>query len=73
MVKTDRTFLPNTAGGLVAETGVVVRLLELEATVLGSEELKETDCGAGVSTAENLMKEQTYLLICMCVCACVYI
>lgn len=33
-----------------------MKLLELETTVLGSEALKETDCGdgAGVSTAENL-------------------
>lgn len=41
------------------------------ATVLGSEELKVKDCGAGagagVSTAENLTKEQTHLHNCVCV------
>lgn len=38
----------------MADSGEVVRVLELETTVLGSEELKEKDCGAGVSNAENL-------------------
>lgn len=40
----------------MAESGGAVKLLELETTVLGSEALKERDCGdgAGVSTAENL-------------------
>lgn len=49
-------FLPNTAGGLVAEIGGVIKLLELETTAFGSGELKEKDCGAGagVSNAENL-------------------
>lgn len=54
------TFLLNTAGGLAADSGGVARLLELETTVLGSEELKEKDCGAGVSNAENLEKEKTF-------------
>lgn len=36
----------------------MVRLLELETTALGREELKEKDCGAGVSNAENLGREK---------------
>lgn len=45
----------------MAESGGAVKLLELETTVLGSEGLKEKDDGAGggVSSAENLGKEQT--------------
>lgn len=41
---------------------MLVRLLELEATVFESGELKVKDCraGAGVSTAENLMNKQSH-------------
>lgn len=40
----------------MTESGGAVKEVELETTVLGSEELKEKDCGvgAGVSSAENL-------------------
>lgn len=49
----------------MAESGGVVKLLELEATVLGSKGLKGKDCGAAVSSAENLGKQQTdFLSIC---------
>lgn len=56
----------------MAESGGAVKLLELDTTVLGSEEeLKEKDCGAGagVSNAENLGKERTD---CLSICMCVY-
>lgn len=43
----------------MAESDGVVKLVELETTALGREELKEKDCGAGVSNAENLQKEKT--------------
>lgn len=43
----------------MAESEGVVKLVELETTAFGREELKEKDCGAGVSNAENLQKEKT--------------
>lgn len=45
---------PNTADGLGADSEGVLKLVELEAAVLGRGELKEKDCGAEVSNAENL-------------------
>lgn len=55
--------LLNTAGGggLMVESAGAGKIVELGTTALGSEELKEKDCGdgAGVSNAENLKKEQT--------------
>lgn len=44
----------------------VLKLEELETTALDTGGLKEKDCGAGVSNAENLQKENTdFFLICI--------
>lgn len=55
VVWTGRTGA-NTAGGLVAEAGGAVKLLEFDTIVLGEEEIKEKGCVAGAvfSTDENL-------------------
>lgn len=49
------SFLPNAGSGLVIVSEGVVKLVELELDLL-IEELKEKDCGAGVSNVENLKK-----------------
>lgn len=56
-----RTFLPNRAGGLVAAGAGAVKPIELGTPLLTKGEANEKDCeaGAGVSSAENLGKEQT--------------
>lgn len=49
------SFLPIADGGLVVVSEGVVKLVELELDLL-MEVLKEKDCAAGVSNAENLKK-----------------
>lgn len=49
----------------MVESGVAVKVLEVDTAVFSCGELKEKDCGAaagaGVSSAENLRKHQIHL------------
>lgn len=53
------SFLPNTDGGRVVVSAGVVKLVELEFILL-MEEVKENDCGDGVSNIENLKKKKKF-------------